>query len=324
MTSHPPRPLKLVVQLQWLAKALFAAYLISVLADALPLRLADSNWRLNVIDTLVNNATIPLIGLGVAHLAAYLDPARSDALTFWRRVSRLAVLASLGFVLIVPIQIGTSISLYADLSATRFLEIQRADQRLVNLASAIQKSATVDQLESTLLTQQSSGLSDSDRRQPLVRIKNLLLNRIREARKVLEARRRQQALAAPLDPTPLIRRSLRIGLTSLFFCLAFAAGAQRARSPFTLLEGWAIVALDAQDWLARIRVPRWARQAKQPAQQEETEPGVQPSTRSELEFFEMIMDEDPASVTAAAAQAEISRNQAASDTDPLPPPPERN
>ncbi|MFN9931706.1 MAG: HpsJ family protein [Cyanobacteriota bacterium] len=292
----------LTFQLQWLAKALFTAYLISVFAEAFPLKIADPNWRLNLIDTLVNNGTIPLIGLGVAHLAAYLDTSRSDALALWRRVSHLAVLASLGFVLIVPIQIGTSISLYTDLSASRFKEINRADQGLINLANAIQKSATVDQLESTLLTLQGSALSDNDRTQPLANLKKLLLNRIAEARKVLEARRRQQTLAAPLDPTLLIRRSLRVGLTSLVFCLAFAAGAQLPRSPFSLLEEWRIGALDVQAWIAtRIRLPQWARQDKQ-----------------------KVRWQEEASGPAAAAQAEIPGSEAASDTDPQPPPLGRN
>lgn len=322
MTSLPPRPLKLVVQLHWLARALFAAYLISVIADALPLKIADPNWRLNVIDTVVNNATIPLIGLGIAHLASYLDASRSDALVVWRRVSRLAVLASLGFLLIVPIQIGTSMSLYADLSAARFQEIDTAEQRLINLANAIKKSATVDQLESTLLTLQGSALSDNDRTQPLTTLKNLLLNRIREARRVLEARRRQKASAAPLDPTLLVRRSLRVGLTSLVFCLAFAAGAQLPGSPFTLLQEGRIGALRLQTLIATIRLQRWSRQAKKQARrQEEPESGVEPPPRWDLEFFDMIMDEEPARGTSAAPPAEIQRSEASADTDPPPAPP---
>lgn len=303
----------LTLQLQWLAKGLFAAYLISVFAEALPLKIADLNWRLNLIDTVVNNGTIPLIGLGIAHLAAYLDTSPSDARALWRRVSHLAVLASLGFFLIVPIQIVTTISLYTNLSASRFQEINRADQGLINLATAIQKSATVDQLESTLLSLQGSALSNNDRSQPLSRLKQILVNRIREARKVLDARRRQQALAAPLDPTLLIRRSVRVGLTSLVFCLAFAAGAQLPRSPFTLLQEWQIGALDVQDWIAtRIRLQRWARPDKQKLRwQEEAEAGVQPSPGSELEFFDRITEEEPASGIAAGP-------------DPLPPPPERS
>ena len=312
----------LIIQLQWLAKALFAAYLLSVCADAFPLKIGDLNWRLNVIDTLVNNATIPLIGLGIAHLAAYLDASRSAALALWRRVSHLAVLASLGFVLLVPIQIGTSISLYADLSASRFREINRAEQGLMNLAAAIQKSATVDQLDSTLLTLQGSALSDNDRTQPLASLKKLLLNRIREARKVLEARRRQQALAAPLDPTLLIRRSLRVGLTSLVFCLAFAAGAQLPRSPYSLLQEWRIGALNVQAWIEGIRLHLWAK--RKGRRQEAVESRVQPPPGSELELIQMIMDEEPASETAVAPQADLPTSQSASDADPRPTHPQRS
>jgi len=300
--------LMLIVQLQWLARALFAAFLISVVAEALPLRIGDLSWRLSVMDTLVNNATIPLIGLGIAHLAAHLDPARSDAVALWRRVSNLAVLASLGFLLIVPIQIATSVSLYNDLSASRFREINRTDLRLINLASEIRKSTTVDQLESTLLTLQGSGLTDSDRTKPLTSLKEVLLNRIGEARKVLEARRRDQSLAAPLSPTLLIRRSLRVGLTSLVFCLAFAAAAKRPKSPFTLLESWQIRALGVQDRLAYMRARRRARKTVQLARRQQAKPWLQQPPPSDLEFLDMIRDEEQAGGPAAAS-------------DPLPSPP---
>jgi hypothetical protein len=226
----------------------------------------------------------------------------------WRRVSNLAVLASLGFLLIVPIQIGTSISLYNDLSASRFEEINRTDLRLVNLANEIRKSATVDQLESTLLSVQGSALSSNDRSQPLASLKELLLNRIREARKVLQDRRRQQDLAAPLDPTLLIRRSLRVGLTSLVFCLAFAAGAKRPKSPFTLLESWQIRALGVQDRVAHFRARRRARKTVQQARRQQAEPWLQAPPPSDLEFFDMIRDEEPAGGPGAAS-------------DPVPPPP---
>ena len=333
-------------RLRWVAIALFGAYLFSVVAESLPLRLADLNWRLNVATTLVDNATIPLIGLGIAHLAVYLDPDNPAALVLRRRVSRLAALASLGFLLIIPLQIGSSVSLYADLAASRFQQINKADQRLVQLAAAIQASPTVDKLESTLLVLQGSALSDNDRAQSLDTIKRLLLDRIREARKVLQERRRQLAVAAPLNPSLLVRRSFRIVLTSLVFALAYAAGSELPNSPLSLLEHWQISRLRILEWWVELREQRQARQAEREElrqerermaalealrrqrltetleqQDQEVDPWYPPDPRSDLDYYRMIMVEDPAGGTGSDPQPQTFRPENASQVDPTPPKP---
>ena len=55
--------------------ALFAVYLVSVLAFILPPRLLDPLWQLSSIKVAVEAAPIPLIGLALLHLGAYLCPA---------------------------------------------------------------------------------------------------------------------------------------------------------------------------------------------------------------------------------------------------------
>ena len=43
---------------------------------ALPLKLFDMAWQVSVVNAIINNSTIPLEGIVLAHLAAYLDPSK--------------------------------------------------------------------------------------------------------------------------------------------------------------------------------------------------------------------------------------------------------
>jgi hypothetical protein len=259
----------LAERLHWIARALFVAYVLSVVFESFPLQLSYPGWRLNVANTLVDNATIPLIGLGLIHLGVYIDPINPFLQKSQRRVTSLAVAASLGFLLIIPFQLGSTVMLYADLSASRFKELDRSDQRLVQLSSAIQATTTVDQLEATLISLQGSTLSSSDRDQPLNTLRNILLERIRQARNVLKEKRRE--LSTPLDPGLLVRRSLRVVLTSLFFAIAYAACAQRPNRPVSLLVELQAGSLFLLEGLAQRREQRLALRAEREQQRQEEE-----------------------------------------------------
>jgi len=85
-------------RLAFIAIALFAVYLITLLASILPIRLLDTARQRRFISACLDSATV---ALGQLHLAAYLDPGNP---TLLKRRDRLAIGAVIGFLLIIPLQ----------------------------------------------------------------------------------------------------------------------------------------------------------------------------------------------------------------------------
>ena len=92
---------------RWAAKAAMALLLIyafNVAAVALPIRPFATAWQISMVDVIINNSIFPLLGLVLAHLAAYLDPAEPRFEAFSQNLRSWALLATLGFLLIIPLQ----------------------------------------------------------------------------------------------------------------------------------------------------------------------------------------------------------------------------
>jgi hypothetical protein len=92
---------------RWAAKAamaLFFIYAFNVAAVALPIRPFATAWQISMIDVIINNSIFPLLGLVLAHLAAYLDPSEPRFEAFSQNLRSWALLATLGFLLIIPLQ----------------------------------------------------------------------------------------------------------------------------------------------------------------------------------------------------------------------------
>ncbi len=91
-------------RLAFIAIALFAVYLITLLASILPIRLLDMARQLRFISACLDSATVPLVALGLLHLAAYLDPVNPKVLKRRDRLAPLAIGAVIGFFLTIPLQ----------------------------------------------------------------------------------------------------------------------------------------------------------------------------------------------------------------------------
>jgi len=310
--------------LRWISKALFAAYLFAVAAQSLPVRLISANWRLDFVNSLVDNASIPLVGLGFAHLAVYLAPRDLSILVFRQRVSRWAVLASLGFLLMIPLQFTSAISLYLESANARVKDLDKADLRLNDFGVAIQNASTIEQLQSALIGFQGLSLSDADRAKPVSALRGLLNERINEARKILKERRRM-VTAKPLDPTLLLIRSLRVVATSFFFALAFAACAQRPNQPLSLLEEFKAGSLRWLEALVDRREQRLAQRAEWEQQRQEEERlaafEVLRRQQQELEALEAVNDtpldspSPPASLKDYYTQIMVEQDPASTQDD---------
>ena len=91
--------------LQWVAIALFIVFLAILLAAMLPLEILDSSWQVRVISALLGSSSLPLIGVVLMLLANYLDDGFSPFGSNIKLIRRLAGLAAIGFLLLIPLQI---------------------------------------------------------------------------------------------------------------------------------------------------------------------------------------------------------------------------
>ncbi len=61
--------------------------------------------QLRVAGVLIDRGPLALLGLALLQLAAHLDPANAPIQARWQQLGRLGVVAVLGFLLLVPLQL---------------------------------------------------------------------------------------------------------------------------------------------------------------------------------------------------------------------------
>ena len=136
---------------QWLALALEALVLSSLLASAVPLALAQPVWWLRISDTAVNLAPILLLAVILLRLGAVLLDSESDeALISGRRSHQLASRWFFVFALLVPLQLIGYAWLWADSDSQLNRQINQGERGVAALRSRIQASRSEAELGSLL------------------------------------------------------------------------------------------------------------------------------------------------------------------------------
>ncbi|WP_216904019.1 HpsJ family protein [Synechococcus sp. CCY 9618] len=220
------------------AMALFVVYLVSVLATILPPRFPNPIWQLSSIKVITEGAPIPLLGLALLHLAAFLCPANIQLQKRRNALARLAILAALGFLLIVPLQSHAVWRSYRDSYSVAAQQQASATQRADAVRQAIEQATSAEDLQERLVALQRPDLrirldAKTFSAIPLPDLKKQLLSQVDQTEGQYKAR------FGSLDPGAtdrIFRDSLRAILSSIAFAIAFAALAQRknSKSPFLM------------------------------------------------------------------------------------------
>ena len=136
---------------QWLALALEALVLSSLLASAVPLAPAQPVWWLRISDAAVNLAPILLLAVIVLRLGAVLLHNDSEeARTSGRRSQQLASRWVFVFALLVPLQVIGYAWLWADSDSQLNRQINQGERGVAALRSRIQASRSEAELGSLL------------------------------------------------------------------------------------------------------------------------------------------------------------------------------
>ena len=224
-------------RLAFMAIALFVIYLITLLASILPANPLDTAWQLRFISACLDSGTIPLVALGLLHLAAYLNPGNPSLQKRRDAVARWAVVAVIGFLLIIPLQAFAGWNSVATARANVARQLSVANDTFNLLQETITTATSLDNLQARLQAIQtpSLGIRFEDLGLPLPETKRAMLARLKEVREQVEARIQAPA---PQAVEAVARDSVRVMLSAFALAIAFAMGAQRKGQEVPLLVEW--------------------------------------------------------------------------------------
>ena len=205
------------------ANALLVMFVLAVALPLLPAKLADPFWLLAFTGAFCTNGFLALLAVLLLHLAAALEPGSRRYQARRLLVRRSSRLVMVGFLLLLPLQ---GLAAWRGMEAAQSLSFRagRVQQaRLVQFRQAVERSATIAQLQSQLAAIQAPPLSPADQRQGLPVLKADLLAQIKAQESSL------QKHGGPRVPTEvLIKDSLRVVLLAPLLALAFSVSARRS------------------------------------------------------------------------------------------------
>ncbi len=216
--------------LRWVGIGLVGIYVVTVLAAALPLRIADPVWIDRVAGSLRGGVSFPLIALALLFLSAYVENPEYHG-TYLPRISRVTFLVALAFFLLIPLQTWAGVKLL-----NRVAEQERNQLKLFSRGlERIRLSLTQEQLSDAIASIPGApSFTPGTLNVPLAEARRSLINQI-EPQLRLRANQIEDEQFQRWQGSLL--RLFKDGFVSLFAALSFAAaGRFRPEGP-TLLQG---------------------------------------------------------------------------------------
>jgi hypothetical protein len=171
---------------------------------------------------LVNAATLPLLALALLQLASHLEPRDPSIRKRQERFAQLAIAASLGFLLLAPLQISAG------------LQLQRAERQLAGLRQAVAQATSNTDLADRFQALSGPSLSPADLALPLPVLKAQAALALDQAQAQLT---RQRDALPTSDPWRRLPELLRSAGACLALAGGFAIFARRPDGELSLLGG---------------------------------------------------------------------------------------
>ncbi len=225
MSLSPPssaaRSVSLARLLAALSGVLLVVFLAAVLPVALPPRLLDPQWQLQLAAALINNASLALMGALLLPLALWFDAGNQRLRARRNALRRWALAASIAFLLLVPLQAWAGWRFYSTVTGRQQQQTSQASQKLAELRQAISSATTHQELQARVqkLFGRNAGLSPAEQRTPLPELRNMLLARAEQASRQLMQRVEAQAA---MKPDRLVKETIRIAISALAYAIGFA------------------------------------------------------------------------------------------------------
>ena len=204
-----------------LSVVLLVVYLAAVLTTVLPPRPFDHQWQLQLVEVLVNNASLASLGAMLLALAVWFDRNNHSLLARWKAFERWALAACIGFLLLIPLQCYAGWRLYSTVTSYQQQRISDSSRQLADLRQAISSASTHQELQADVqkLIGKNAGLSPFDLSIPMPELRKKLLARTEQAANRLEQRVEAQAAIEPDKP---LKQTIRIVVSAVAYAIGFA------------------------------------------------------------------------------------------------------
>lgn len=215
------------------APALFLVFIAVVIASILPPRLLDPAWQLRFSASLINNGTIAVLGLVMIWLAPLFLPASGRIRARRDFVASWALLAVIGYLLLIPLQGHALWRGISGASEARNQQLKTALARVQDLRKAIREATSTTELQTRLQALQGPSLPPAELSRPIESLRPQILAGLDTA----ETGVRQRLGSLPPERLwQLIQDSLRVMVSALAYAFVFAAGTSLRNQPFSLLD----------------------------------------------------------------------------------------
>jgi len=187
-------------------------------------------WQGQFVETMERQGILAFLGFVMLHLAALLNPKKQRLRQRLRMVRHLAVIATAGFLLLIPLQLASS------LQSFRTVQINQGDQaaqvtKLMQIRESILKATNNRDLNLRLLAFSEPSLTDAQQTKDFKELQRELIVE-NDDRQLLLTKTIKESSSYYSPLTLLISR-----VTSLLaWAAAFAAGAVPYGSKKSLLE----------------------------------------------------------------------------------------
>lgn len=232
-------PPMLGMALAAVALGIFALFAIGTASQLLPPRLLDTTWQLRAATALIEAGPFALIGLVLLQLGAHLDPANTPLQVCWHRLGRLGVVAVLGFLLLIPLQLvaaGLTLQTAGNVQRRQELRMERTVSRL---RQQIRAASSFPDLQRRIRDIPAPDLvvPAEALQAPLPQLKRQLLASVDQGERRL--RRNLAQARAPQRTRSLLQSIVRGAVSALVLALCFTAATPLWDTPeVSLLLHW--------------------------------------------------------------------------------------
>jgi hypothetical protein len=202
--------------LQWLSFALILVFLAQIIPALFPIALLQPEWMVRFSGSLRSIASLPLIALGLIMLANMIDENVMPSSSHLQLLRRIASLASIGFLLLIPLQTyGAVVGIRSQLQQN-----QAQLNRLTSAAELVQNASNESQLRDAIRAiPGADGVADQPLGADVKTIKSALLDKLRESTNGLQNQldnSKTKAIESIIPPL------IRDAIISLAYAIGFA------------------------------------------------------------------------------------------------------
>lgn len=178
------------IMLRRASKALIWLTLIPLVFNAIPVRLSGPEWYLQVINAMGESAPVWILAYLLGMLSLALVDQGSESLSYHRRLTRSSRVLSLIVLMLIPLQLGFVVWLYAINFDTRRAQLNAVRSQANALISEAKQQSSKDAFVSFLRSRGITANLDAIEASPLSEVKSAFIQRAE-----LERGRQEQAIA---------------------------------------------------------------------------------------------------------------------------------